>query len=126
MSAAFRQEPVSYDGSVGEVLSNSIMDWKQEDHNSVKSDAVDSDSPHYSDEVYSGLMEPVDCSYILEPAQSDISQDEEDNLGNNILFPSYYVFSKTEDGSYSDPPPNSSYFGFPVEDHTFGFWGTEL
>lgn len=127
VSAAFQQERVSYDVSVGEVLSNSVMDCKQEDHNSVRSDAVDSDSPRYSDEVYSSFMEPVDCSYVLESAQSDISQDEEDNLGNNLLFPSYYVFSKNEDGSYSEPPPNSSYFGFPVEeDHTFGFWGTEL
>ena len=126
MSAAFQQERVSNDVSVGEVLSNSVMDCKQEDHNSVKSDAVDSDSPHYSDEVYSSFMEPVDRSYVFEPAQSDISQDEEDDMGNNLFLPSYHVFSKTEDGSYSDQPSNSSYFGFPVEDHTFGFWGTEL
>lgn len=102
---------------------DSIGASKQEDFTSVKSDVYDSESPHYTDGVHSSLLEPGDSSYVLEPDQSDMSQDEEDNLSKSLLLPLAYVFPKIVDNNCPDPPANSCYFGFPVEeDHSFGFW----
>jgi hypothetical protein len=86
----------------------------------VKSDIFDSDSPHYTDGVHSSLLDPGDSSHVFEPDQSDLSQDEEDNLSKSLLPP--YTFPKLEDVDYSDPPENSCHFGFPVEDHAFWSW----
>ncbi|XP_058180533.1 homeobox-leucine zipper protein HAT5-like [Rhododendron vialii] len=99
---------------------DSGMPSNQEDHSSAKSDVLDSDSPHYV-EGHSSLIEPGDSSYVLEPEQSDLSQDEEDNLSKNLLAPTGYVFPKVEH-DYPNPPTNSCYFGFPVEEQPFGFW----
>ncbi|XP_057514287.1 homeobox-leucine zipper protein HAT5-like [Actinidia eriantha] len=101
---------------------DSAMACKQEDLCSAKSDVLDSDSPRYTDGGHSSLLEPGDSSYILEPDQSDLSQDEEDNFSKTLLPPPEYIFPKIEDADYPDPPANSGYFGFPVEDHAFGFW----
>lgn len=100
---------------------DSVMPSNQEDHSSAKSDVLDSDSPHYIEGGHSPLQEPGDSSYVLEPDQSDLSQDEEDNLSKNPLPSTEYVFPKVEH-DYPTPPTNSSYFGFSVEDQTFGFW----
>ncbi|XP_004299400.1 PREDICTED: homeobox-leucine zipper protein HAT5-like isoform 2 [Fragaria vesca subsp. vesca] len=61
-----------------------------------------------------------DSSYIFEPDQSDLSQDEEDNLSKSLL--PTYIFPKLEDVDYTDPPANSCNFGFPVEDQAFWSW----
>ncbi|KAL2321937.1 hypothetical protein Fmac_026316 [Flemingia macrophylla] len=87
---------------------------KQEDISSARSDILDSESPHYTD------GEPGDCSYVFEPDQSDVSQDEEDNLSKN-MYPSY-LFPKLEDVDYSDPAESSCNFGFPEEDHALWSW----
>ncbi|KAL6178111.1 hypothetical protein ACLB2K_049630 [Fragaria x ananassa] len=78
------------------------------------------DSPHYTDGVHSSLLERGDSSYIFEPDQSDLSQDEEDNLSKSLL--PTYIFPKLEDVDYTDPPANSCNFGFPVEDQAFWSW----
>ncbi|XP_021904677.1 homeobox-leucine zipper protein HAT5-like isoform X2 [Carica papaya] len=78
---------------------------KQEEISSAKSDIFDSDSPHYTDGVH------------FEPDQSDLSQDEDDNL-SKTLFPAY-ICSKLD---YSDPPTTSCNFGIPVEDQDHAFW----
>lgn len=83
---------------------------------SVKSDIFDSDSPRFNEAVHSNsLLDPGDSSYAFEADQSDLSQDEEDNLPS-------YIFLKLEDVDYSDPPTSSCNFGFPVEDHAFWSW----
>lgn len=127
MCDASEKERSSEEVSQGEIFSNSVSSCKQEDNDSLKSDAVNLDSPHHNDEIYSSLMEPVDCTYVFEHNQSDIYQEEQDNLGKSLLHPQYYVSPKIRDDYYSDPPANASYFGFPdEEDHTFGFWGAQL
>ena len=78
---------------------------------SAKSDIFDADSPHYTDGVHSALFEHD---------QSDISHDEEDELGKN-LFPPPYIFPKLEHVDYSDPSESSCSFGFSAEDHD-AFW----
>lgn len=93
---------------------------------SAKSDIFDSDSPHYTDGVHSSLLETGDSSYVFEPDQSDLSQDEDDNLISKTLLQPY-IFPKLEevDYDYSDPPTSttaSCNFGFPVEDHAFWSW----
>ncbi|XWS51076.1 hypothetical protein CRYUN_Cryun12cG0145300 [Craigia yunnanensis] len=100
----------------------SLVACKQEDISSAKSDIFDSDSPHYTDGVHSSLLEAADSSYPVEPDQSDLSQDEEDNLSKGLLHPPSYIFPKLEDDDYSDPPASSRNFGFPVEDHAFWSW----
>ncbi|CAN1262369.1 Homeobox-leucine zipper protein HAT5 [Linum perenne] len=76
---------------------------KQDDMSSARSDMFDSDSPRYTGVVHSSLLEASDSQYVLEHDQSDISQDEEDNLSRNLL-PESYLFLKLEDGEdYSDP-----------------------
>ena len=120
------QEPVQNPAaaesvSEGEVSKVSIVGCKQEEISSVKSDIFDSDSPHYTDGgVHSSLLDAGDSSHVFEPEQSDLSQDEEDNLSKSLLPP--YIFPKLEDIDYSDPPENSCNFGFPVEDHAFWSW----
>ncbi|XP_042480293.1 homeobox-leucine zipper protein HAT5-like [Macadamia integrifolia] len=94
---------------------------KQEDISSANSDVFDSESPHYTDAGHSSLLEPADSSHVFELDQSDLSQDEEDNLSES-LFPPAYNFPKLEDGLYLDPPENSCNYGFLVEDQSFWFW----
>ncbi|KAG6573017.1 Homeobox-leucine zipper protein HOX16, partial [Cucurbita argyrosperma subsp. sororia] len=71
------------------------------------SDIFDTDSP---------LVEPRDSSYIFDPDQSDLSQDEDDNTGKNLL--PTYVFPKLEDVDYSDPPESACSFVFPIDEDT--------
>lgn len=104
---------------------------KQEDISSGcrSDDIMDSDSsPRYRDggvHSASALLETGDnSSYVFEPDQSDLSQDEEDNLSRTLLHP--YLFPKLGDDhdvNYSDPPESSSSFGFPEEDdHALWPW----
>ncbi|KAK8586599.1 hypothetical protein V6N13_010187 [Hibiscus sabdariffa] len=81
-----------------------------------KSDMFDSDSPHG---VHSSVLEAADSSYPFEPDQSDVTQDEEENLSNTLSHPASYIFPKLEDCDYSDPPASSCNFGFHVEDQAF-------
>ncbi|XP_027361309.1 homeobox-leucine zipper protein HAT5 [Abrus precatorius] len=98
-----------------------MVTCKQEDANSAKSDVLDSDSPHCTDGNHpSSFVEPADSSHAFEPDQSDFSQDEEDNLSENLL--TLPCLPKVEDACYDDPPENSCNFGFQVEDQTFCFW----
>ncbi|KAI5569077.1 hypothetical protein BDE02_12G054400 [Populus trichocarpa] len=114
---ALSQEPpkkaIADSASEGEVSKTSTVACQQEDISSAKSDMFDSDSPHFADGVHSSLLEAGDSSHVFEPDQSDLSQDEEDNLSKSLLPP--YVFPKLEDGDYSDPPAS-------FEDHAFWCW----
>lgn len=114
----FGEEPPQ--NLVDEASKSSKLGCKQEDMSSVKSDIFDSDSPHYTDGVHSSLLDPGDSSYIFDPDQSDLSQDEEDNLGKNLLPPC--IFPKLEDVDYSDPPTSSCNFVFPIEDNALWSW----
>ncbi|XP_042499103.1 homeobox-leucine zipper protein HAT5-like isoform X2 [Macadamia integrifolia] len=109
----------------GEKTSSVTVVCKQEDISSANSDVFDSDSPRYTDAGHSPLLEPADSSHVVEPDQSDLSQDEEDNLSKS-LFPSacnFHNFPKLEEGLYlNDPPANSCNYGFPVDDQAFWFW----
>ncbi|KAK8537562.1 hypothetical protein V6N12_043720 [Hibiscus sabdariffa] len=71
---------------------------------SSKSNTLSSDSPHHTDAVQ------------FEPDQSDLSQDEEDNLSKAMLHLPAYV------DDYSDPPASSCSFGFPADDHALWSW----
>ncbi|KAJ6339931.1 hypothetical protein OIU77_007805 [Salix suchowensis] len=93
--------------SEGEVSKiSAVACSKQDEISSAKSDIFDSDSPHYA-------ADGVHSSYVFEPDQSDLSQDEEDNFSKSLLPP--YVFPKLEDGDYS--VPHASF-----EDHAFWSW----
>ncbi|KAK2357472.1 homeobox-leucine zipper protein HAT5 [Trifolium repens] len=95
--------------SIVEACNNNNNSNKLEDISSARSDILDCDSPRYTD----GVLETCDSSYVFEHEyQSDLSQDEEDNL-----LPPYNIFTKLEDVNYSDPPHGSSTFGFQEEDH---------
>ncbi|XP_059640721.1 homeobox-leucine zipper protein HAT5-like [Cornus florida] len=113
LSEAPVQGPISDSVSEGEVSKVT-----------AKSDVFDSESPHCADGSHSSLVEPGDCSYIFEPDQSDLSQEDEDDILSKSLLPHpLYGFPKIEDAEYSDLPANSCLFGFPVEDQAaFGFW----
>lgn len=81
----------------------------------TKSDIFDSSSPpHYTDGIHSAIiLEAGDSSFAFEQEQSDLSQDEEDN----ILHHHPYIFPKVEYDDFSDPPAaNSCNLGFPVEE----------
>ncbi|CAK9183381.1 unnamed protein product [Ilex paraguariensis] len=122
LSEAYPKEPIGDLISEDEVSKVSVVACKQED-SSAKSDVFDSDSPHYTDGVHSSVLEPCDSSYIFEPDQSDISQEEEDKLNNSLLPPPAYEFLKIDGAHYFDPSSNSCDFGFPVEDQAFNnFW----
>jgi len=116
------QRPVLESVSEGEgsKVSCVVGGCKQEDISSARSDILDSDSPHYTDGVHSAVLEHGDSSYVFEPDQSDMSQDEEDNLSKS-LYPSY-LFPKLEDADYSDPTESSCNFGFSEEDHALWNW----
>lgn len=114
------QKPLFDTTSDGEGSKVSVGACKQEDISSARSDIFDADSPHHTDGVHSALLEPGDSSYVFEPDQSDLSQDEEDNLSKNLFPP--YIFPKLEDVDYSDPCESSCSFGFPAEDHTIWSW----
>jgi len=110
------KKPTGDSASEVEVSKVSIVGCKQEEISSAKSDIFDSDSPHYTDGVHSSLLEAGDSSYAfeVEPDQSDLSQDEEDNLSKSLLPP--YVFPKLEEAdNYSDPPAS-------FDDHAFWSW----
>ena len=88
---------------------------------SAKSDMFDSsESPRYTDGVHSALLETGDSSYVFEPDQSDVSQDEGDNLSKTLL--PHYMFPKLEDVGYSDQSHNSCHFGIPEEDQAIWSW----
>lgn len=111
------QKSIADSSCEGEVSKVSIVGCKQEDMSSTRSDIFDSDSSHYTtDGVHSSLMETGDSSYVFEADQSDLSQDED----NNLLTP--YIFPKLEEVDYSDPPTSSCNFGFPIEDQTLWSW----
>ncbi|GMH21952.1 hypothetical protein Nepgr_023795 [Nepenthes gracilis] len=93
---------------VEEAQQSSINALKQEDLSSTKSNVFDSDSPCYINR----------SSYVFEPDQSDLSQDEEELF----LLPSAYIFPKIEDADCLDPPTNSYNFAFQAEDLTSWFW----
>lgn len=117
------EKPIAESASEGEISKVSTVVCQQEDISSVKSDIFDSDSPRFTDGVHSNpLMEPGDSSYVFEADQSDLSQDEDDNLISRGFLPSSYIFPKLEDVDYSDPPATSCKFGYPVEDHPFWSW----
>ncbi|KAJ8771884.1 hypothetical protein K2173_027061 [Erythroxylum novogranatense] len=101
--------------SEGAVSKVSVLACKQEEISSAKSDIFDSESPHYTDGVHSSFLEAGDSSYVFEPEQSDLSQDEDDNLNKGLL--TSYVFPKLEVVEYSDPPAPAGF-----EDHAFWSW----
>ncbi|CAL5372449.1 unnamed protein product [Camellia sinensis] len=121
-SEAPLQELTADSVSEDEVSKISIAACKQDDLTSAKSDELDSGSPCHVDGSHSSLLEPGDSSYVFEPDQSDLSQDEEDHFCKNLLPPPAYLYPKIDDAGYPDPSANPCYFGFPVEDHTFEFW----
>ncbi|MED6208563.1 hypothetical protein PIB30_046439 [Stylosanthes scabra] len=102
-----------------------MLTCKQEDANSAKSDVLDdSDSPHctYGNHHHhhhrhlSSFMEE-------EPAESDeFSQDEDDNLSENLLTLPCLPKVEDNDACYHEQNENTCGFGFPVEDQTFCFW----
>ncbi|MED6181607.1 hypothetical protein PIB30_118766 [Stylosanthes scabra] len=101
------QEPAAWEKPIATV--DSVSSEGEGSKVSVKSDMLDSDDNslyyHHSS-----------ASYVFEPDQSDLSQDEEDNLiSRSFLHP--YIFPKLENVEYSDPPETSCTFGFDHEDH---------
>ncbi|XP_019227838.1 PREDICTED: homeobox-leucine zipper protein HAT5-like isoform X2 [Nicotiana attenuata] len=83
---------------------------QHKDLNSVKSDVFDSENL-----VQSSILDQGDSSYAFEPDQSDLSQDEEENLSKNLV-------AKVVHDHYPMTSSNLSCFGYPVEDQGFGFW----
>ncbi|KAL2515961.1 Homeobox-leucine zipper protein HAT5 [Forsythia ovata] len=106
-----RKEAISDIISEDEESKVSRVALKPEDLSSARSDVID--SPHNADGIHS--------SYSFEPDHSDLSQSEGDNWNEELLRPAY-MSSKIGDADYPGVSANSCYFGFPVEDHAFGFW----
>ncbi|KNA14370.1 hypothetical protein SOVF_108110 [Spinacia oleracea] len=114
-----QEEPIVESASETEDHLVSVFGCKQEDLSSVKSDVIDSDSPHYVDAAtHSPFGEPSE-TYAFEADHSDISQDDEDYLSKSLL-PSSHVFMKIGDVDYPDPPANN--YGLQGEDHASLFW----
>ncbi|KAK7388981.1 hypothetical protein VNO78_23812 [Psophocarpus tetragonolobus] len=80
-------------------------------------DILDSNSP---DGVHSPHAH-ADSSHVFEPDHSDLSQDEEDDLTNTVLYPSH-LFSKLEHLHYSHQTCSNFGFGFPDEDQPLWTW----
>ncbi|KAE8698879.1 Homeobox-leucine zipper protein HOX16 [Hibiscus syriacus] len=91
----------------------SSLACKQEEACSAKIDVFDSDH-------HSSLIEPENSSNVFEPDQSDISQDDEDNLSKSFLHlhPPIF-FPNFELDCYYDAHANSCNFQLPVEDQSF-------
>lgn len=100
------------------VLTDKLLLKAKEKGSSVVSE-VDKSSDIFNTD--SPLVEPRDSSYIFDPDQSDLSQDEDDNMGKNLL--PTYVFPKLEDVDCSDPPASACSFVFPIdEDSALWSW----
>ncbi|CAL0330641.1 unnamed protein product [Lupinus luteus] len=113
------QKPLIESVSEGEGSKICVGVCKQEENSSAKSDILDSESPHnHVNGVHSTMLELSDSSYVFEADQTDLSQDEEDNLSKNLFPHQPYMFLKFEDVNYSDHPGSSCNFGFMEEDHT--------
>lgn len=112
------QNPIA--DSVSEDEVSRVPTCRPEDICSVKSDMFDSESPHYTDVGHSSLLEPGDSSYAFEPDQSDLSQDEEDNLSKGLLPTP--IYPKLENANYTVSPASSCNFGFHAEDPAFWPW----
>ncbi|KAL9255615.1 Homeobox-leucine zipper protein HOX5-like protein [Drosera capensis] len=125
--ATLQQEPIvdsasEVDAPQVPVPQVPVLGLKQEELTSANSVVLDSDSQWCVVEgVCSPFADPGDSSYVFEPDQSDLSQDEEDNISMNIL-PSCYVSQKMDDTDYSEPPAYSCNFSLQVEDHAAWFW----
>lgn len=122
LSAASQQELIENEVSKGEVSNEPILTCKQEDNPLVKGDLLYSDSPNYTDGVHSSLLEPGNSSHFFDMDQSDMSQDEEENL-RRLLLPSLpYMFPKIGDISSPDLPASTCSSGLPIEDEAYDFW----
>uniref|UniRef100_A0A7N0VH13 Homeobox-leucine zipper protein n=1 Tax=Kalanchoe fedtschenkoi TaxID=63787 RepID=A0A7N0VH13_KALFE len=120
-SAALPDNPVSNSASEAEDSEFPLAERKPlDDFTSAKSDVFQSDSPRYTDGVYSPRLEHVDSSYMLEPDNnSDLSED--DSLPKAYLPSSLYMLP-LEHHDYTDPSAaTSSTFGSAHEDHQ-PFW----
>lgn len=122
LSEAPQQERVGIEVSNGKVSHEPILTCKQEENLSVKSDLLYSESPNYTDGVHSSLLEPGDSSHFFDMDQSDMSQDEEENL-RRLLLPSLaYMFPRIGDISSPDLPASTCSSGLPIEEEPYDFW----
>ncbi|KAK6128235.1 hypothetical protein DH2020_038039 [Rehmannia glutinosa] len=95
--------------------------FKNEEQSSTKSDLTNVDSPRLTNRVHSFVLESSDSSHVFEELdKSDLSQIGED-VSNGELLQTDYIFPNLDD-AHCHPPASYVYYGFPVEDHAFGFW----
>uniref|UniRef100_A0A2P2K192 Homeobox-leucine zipper protein n=1 Tax=Rhizophora mucronata TaxID=61149 RepID=A0A2P2K192_RHIMU len=113
MSEELPEKQMGDSASENEESKLSILVCEQEDTSSAKSDIFDFESPHYAEGIRCPVIEASDSSYVFKPAQLDLSQDEDDNLGKNLL-PSC-VFPKLEYVNYLDSTAS-------FEDNAFWPW----
>ncbi|KAL8123530.1 hypothetical protein AgCh_011488 [Apium graveolens] len=122
LSAASQQEHIENEVSKGEVSNEPILTCKQDDNPLVKSDPLYSDSPNYIDVVNSSLLEAGNPVQFFDIDQSDMSQDEEENI-RRLLLPSLaYMFPRIGDISSPDLPASTCSSGFPIEEEAYDFW----
>lgn len=122
LSEAPQQENFGIEVSKGEVSNESILTCKQEGNPSLQSDLLHSDSPNYADGVHSSLLEPGESIHFFDVDQSNMSQDEEDNL-RRLLLPSLaYMFPRIGNISSPDLPASTCSSGLPIEDEPYDFW----
>ncbi|KAL8529691.1 hypothetical protein ACS0TY_006942 [Phlomoides rotata] len=100
----------------------SSMAFKNDEQNSAKSDVTNVESPRLTDGIHSSVLESGNSSRAFEPDQSGLSHNGEDNLIEELLLPDC-IFPKIEI-AHCHTPVSSFYYGFPVEDHAFGFWSS--
>ncbi|KAK4756294.1 hypothetical protein SAY87_006421 [Trapa incisa] len=111
LSTRFSQESASE----GEVLEVPKSTSKQEDACSSRGDVFIPGSPPYTNGSQSPLLDPCDSSYIFEPDQSDLSQEEEDDeLSKNCLVTA--SVSPKQEGS------NQCIYEFSGLDQAFWPW----
>ncbi|KAK6128193.1 hypothetical protein DH2020_038062 [Rehmannia glutinosa] len=121
LSLAMPKEVIADIISEDEEHKMSELVFKNEEQSSTKSDLTNVDSPRLTNRVHSFVLESSDSSHVFEELdKSDLSQIGED-VSNGELLQTDYIFPNLDD-AHCHPPASYVYYGFPVEDHAFGFW----
>ncbi|KAL9270712.1 Homeobox-leucine zipper protein HAT5-like protein [Drosera capensis] len=118
-------------------MGSMLVQCKQEDASSAKSDILDSESPHGIEGNHSSLLETANSSNFFEPEPSEFSQDEDDQYLSRSLLqapppmplpvpmmpPPYNLPPLQDEECYNDEPHgNSSTIQLPAEDQQLWSW----
>ncbi|XP_073059546.1 uncharacterized protein [Primulina eburnea] len=110
-SESWMEKPISAAVSKDKGYTVLAVACLNEDQSEARSDSsTGTDSLCYNNERLSLLFETGDSSQVIEPDQTDFSDES---------LKQAYVSPKSKEGYCHGPPANSR---FPIEDHGFSFW----